>query len=270
MRTATIYTEKGTIRRLFYDTSLSLIAGLITLCVIAGNVKGADMASSEVIRLVNDARTEAGLPILRESSLLSQAAMNKATDMIAHDYFSHVSPSGVEPWFWIRGVGYQYRAAGENLAINFTDASDQHNAWMKSPTHQANILSVGYQEIGVAVVKGKIDGNESIFTVEYFGSPIGVLSEPATKSFPMVLSLSARDSVEGMFQRIQYESQDFFPSTESTLFEQKSINLSILSDFLANVLLLALSVSIISIPTLFIIQMYGLLRQEKHLSAHIS
>jgi hypothetical protein len=48
---------------------------------------------------------------------------------------------------------------------------------MKSETHRANILNTHYQEIGVATVEGKIDGVESIITVELFGTPFQVIAD---------------------------------------------------------------------------------------------
>lgn len=148
-----------------------VLVGVVASYVFAFNVVAAGMTPTEVIHLANSARAKADLPALRENSLLAEAAKNKANDMIKNDYFAHTSPKGVEPWVWIKDTGYQYKAAGENLAINYTDATDQHEAWMKSETHRANILSNRYQEIGVAVTKGKIDGKESILTVEFFAAP---------------------------------------------------------------------------------------------------
>ena len=126
----------------------------------------------DVIVLANKERTEAGLSLLSESAILSRAAEQKANDMIANDYFSHISPSGVEPWYWFGQNGYQYKSAGENLAINYDSAEEQHDAWMKSETHRANIMNANYQEIGVAVKNGKIAGKESTVTVEFFGTPL--------------------------------------------------------------------------------------------------
>ncbi len=159
--------------------ALSVI-GVASSFVFVLSALASGMVPSEVITLANHARTEAGLPALTENSILATAAKNKADDMIKHDYFAHTSPAGVAPWYWIKDAGYRYQAAGENLAINYTDARDQHDAWMKSETHRANIMNTRYQEIGVAVVKGKINGKESIITVEYFGTPlVAAVKEPA-------------------------------------------------------------------------------------------
>ncbi|TXH01144.1 MAG: CAP domain-containing protein [Candidatus Moraniibacteriota bacterium] len=125
----------------------------------------------KAIELVNRDRVQSGLSPLVENSLLTAAAEAKADDMMKHDYFAHTSPLGQSPWYWLKQTGYQYKAAGENLAINYDDATEQHRAWMKSATHRANILNGHFQEIGMATRHGRINGQEATITVQLFGTP---------------------------------------------------------------------------------------------------
>lgn len=148
-----------------------LAIGIVSSSMFVLTVWASGIAPSSVIELTNRARSENGLAPLTENAKLSQAARAKANDMIKNDYFAHTSPSGRDPWYWMKQEGYAYKAAGENLAINFTDAKEQQSAWMKSKTHRANILNGNYKEIGVAVVEGKIDGESSVVTVQLFGTP---------------------------------------------------------------------------------------------------
>lgn len=129
-----------------------------------------DITSDMVIELANKARIGANVATLKKNDLLQKAAEKKAQDIIEKNYFSHVSPNGTSPWDLIDEVGYDYRFAGENLAINFTNAEEQQEAWMTSPTHKRNILNSNYQEIGVAVRRGEVDGRETLVTVQEFGS----------------------------------------------------------------------------------------------------
>jgi len=128
------------------------------------------ITAKNIIKLVNDARSKEGLKALQENSSLSKAAAQKAEDMLKNDYFAHNSPSGKTPWYWMEKSGYDYKYAGENLAMNFTSAEEEQKAWMKSPTHRKNILNANYQEIGVAVAEGKIDGKSTTVAVQMFGS----------------------------------------------------------------------------------------------------
>lgn len=162
-----------------------LLIGVVSSFVFVFTAWASGISPDQVIALANSARTKAGLATLSENPKLTLAAQSKAEDMIANDYFAHTSPTGVEPWYWVKQEDYSYKAAGENLAINYTNAIDQHDAWMKSPTHRANIMSERYQEIGVAVVQGKIDGKESTVTVQFFGQPLYAATDEATTPPPL-------------------------------------------------------------------------------------
>lgn len=163
--------------RIAHAMALFTLVGIASLCTGVMIAFASGIAPSEVIALANSARVKENLPTLKENTQLSQAAEAKAEDMIKNDYFAHTSPKGIEPWYWIKQAGYQYQAAGENLAINYTDVKEQHSAWMKSATHRANILNTRYQEIGVAVAHGKINGKDTTVTVEFFGSPLSFMAD---------------------------------------------------------------------------------------------
>jgi hypothetical protein len=133
------------------------------------------ISGQTVIQLVNKERLAAGISALSENSQLSKAAQDKVEDMIKNDYFAHTSPKGISPWYWFEKNGYDYKYAGENLAINFTNAESQEKAWMASPSHRKNILNPNYREIGVAVASGRVDGETSIITVQLFGALSGAI-----------------------------------------------------------------------------------------------
>jgi uncharacterized protein YkwD len=124
----------------------------------------------EVLRLTNEKRVQAGLSSLELNPQLSEAAKNKGNDMITRDYWAHVAPDGTQPWKFFTDVGYKYRYAGENLARDFSNAPSAIDAWMASPTHKENILSPKYQEIGLAVVEGDLNGVDTTIIVQLFGT----------------------------------------------------------------------------------------------------
>jgi uncharacterized protein YkwD len=129
-----------------------------------------DITAENIIGLTNSSRAAESKSMLTENSKLSLSAKAKAEDMVAKNYFSHTSPEGVTPWKWIDGENYDYSYAGENLAMDFQSAEKMEDAWMKSPTHRANILNEKYKDIGVAVKAGNINGSETILVVVMFGS----------------------------------------------------------------------------------------------------
>lgn len=136
----------------------------------AGIVSASDIVPQKIIDLANADRKAKGIQELEKNEKLSQAAAAKANDMMLNDYFSHTSPQGTTPWYWIEKENYDYNYAGENLAMDFTTAEKMNDAWMESPTHRANILNEKYKEIGVAVKEGKLNGHVTIVAVQMFGS----------------------------------------------------------------------------------------------------
>ncbi len=127
----------------------------------------------QAVSLVNGERTARGLQPLLIDESLDRAAAAKLADMEAKQYFAHTSPAGVTPWSWIEGAHYDYRFAGENLAIRFADPDDEHAAWMASEKHCENILDPRFKETGIAVKNVFFEGEETMLAVETFGTKHG-------------------------------------------------------------------------------------------------
>lgn len=130
-----------------------------------------NITPERVLELTNQERLKRGLSPLSINQTLSQAAQLKAGDMFAFNYWSHVSPSGRDPWSFFKEAGYNYLYAGENLARDFMTSEAVVNAWMTSPTHKDNVLNERYQEIGLAVIDGTLNGVETTLVVQVFGTP---------------------------------------------------------------------------------------------------
>jgi hypothetical protein len=133
-------------------------------------VSASTITPTNIINLTNKQRASMGLNTLKVDSRLSSAALAKANNMFEEQYWDHYGPNGETPWQFIRGAGYNYIYAGENLAKGFSTAEGVHEAWMASPTHKANIVSGNYKDIGVAVVEGVLKGKRTILVVQMFGN----------------------------------------------------------------------------------------------------
>jgi hypothetical protein len=156
-----------------YKKSLAIevFVGMMLFSIFHTSItQASDITADNVINLVNSARKNIDVAALAKNELLQKAAQEKAQDMIDNNYFAHISPDGKSPWFWIEKEGYDYQYAGENLAINYTNANEEQKAWMDSPLHRKNILNPVYNEIGVAVKEGVIDGHKTTIAVQMFGA----------------------------------------------------------------------------------------------------
>jgi hypothetical protein len=132
----------------------------------------------EIINQTNERRKKYGLGDLRENNILDKAAEDKAKNMFSENYWAHISPTGTTPWYWFQKEGYQYEYAGENLARGFSDSGSVMDAWMASTMgHKENVLGKDYQEIGIAVEDGILNGEKTTLVVQLFGSPAGAIAK---------------------------------------------------------------------------------------------
>jgi len=145
-----------------------------------------NMSISGLLQETNQQRANNGRTALGLNNKLSQAAQQKANDMVARDYWSHTSPEGTQPWQIISSVGYSYVAAGENLAYGFDSSSGALTGWMNSPGHKANVLSVNYQEVGFGIANSANYQNEGPQTVvvAMYASPKKAAPAPVAKAEP--------------------------------------------------------------------------------------
>lgn len=126
-----------------------------------------------VITWTNAQRKQNGFASLKENQKLNQAAAFKLADMFQNQYFAHESPSGEGVADLVKSARYEFISVGENLALgNFESDKALVEAWMNSHGHRANILGRSFQEIGVAVGKGKFEGRETWLAVQHFAKPL--------------------------------------------------------------------------------------------------
>ncbi len=135
---------------------------------------------SAIITQTNSFRASIGLAPLTENTTLDIVAAQKLQDMLAHQYFAHVSPQGISPWHWFEVNHYPYSYAGENLAVGFQDAPSTLQAWENSPGHRLNLANTNYQDIGVAVQAANLQGNDGIIVVQEFGATNSSTITPPT------------------------------------------------------------------------------------------
>ena len=129
-----------------------------------------DISTEQLLNLTNRDRQQQHLSALKIDSTLAQAASLKADYMFQKNFWAHNGPDGITPWYFFKKVGYTYIYAGENLARGFTDSGEVITAWMNSPTHRENMLSPNYTDVGFAIKKGKLLGEDTTLVVEMFGS----------------------------------------------------------------------------------------------------
>ncbi|WP_241176173.1 CAP domain-containing protein, partial [Modestobacter sp. KNN46-3] len=107
----------------------------------------------QVLALVNAERAAAGCAAVSADAGLAAVARAHSADMRDRDYFSHVTPEGLDPFARARAAGIGY-ARAENIASGQPDAAAVMAAWMSSPGHRQNILNCQLRTLGVGVAAG--------------------------------------------------------------------------------------------------------------------
>lgn len=110
-----------------------------------------------MLDLHNEIRADWNLPEFCVHPALTKAARAHSREMLDKDYFSHNSYNGQDFSVRLKRFGYEWRAAGENIAWgsgSYATPEQRFDAWMKSPGHKANILNGNFREIGIGAQTG--------------------------------------------------------------------------------------------------------------------
>ncbi len=157
-------------------TVVSIILPIIGVLVPTLHAQASRLDASEIEKLVfkrvNEERSRQGLSEYRHSSDLEKIAKQHSTNMITHDFFSHVDHKDMNVrlrkmllcphlFTW---------AIGENIACVFGGSEEEVAEklviwWMNSPGHRANILSEKFSYIGIGVEQK----GDQLYATQVFG-----------------------------------------------------------------------------------------------------
>lgn len=141
-------------------------------------VKDSPEVSQKVVTLVNAARGKArkcgrtefmAAPPLTLSALLNQAALIHSQDMANRNFFEHAGSDGSKVGDRATRVGYQWRRAGENIAIGVQTAEAVVQGWLDSPHHCANMMNPAFTEMGIAFTVNR-NSDAGIYWTQVFAT----------------------------------------------------------------------------------------------------
>lgn len=130
-----------------------------------------DGPAQTLFRLANHERIARGLPALKWSAPLAEAARQHALLLAHQDTLSHQLAG--EPPIQDRAAqtGAHFSSIAENVAEG-PNAEGIHRQWMNSPPHRANLLDPQLDSVGIAVT----ENNGTLFAVEDLSLVAGSLS----------------------------------------------------------------------------------------------
>lgn len=158
----------------------STIAALAVLAAVVGaptatlatDITTVAQAEAEMVRLLNEDRTSAGLVPVQVDSRLMAIARARSVDMATKHYFSHSQPDGRNVFDILNGQGIKWYNAGEIIAYNTypieATAGAANRQWLNSAGHRAILMSNDMNYFGVGLA---IDGAKKIWTAVYIKGP---------------------------------------------------------------------------------------------------
>ncbi len=121
-----------------------------------------------VAALINSYRLSSGLNAVAYEPTLTYIAKLRSADLMDRGYFSHYTPEGTNVFDLFRANGISFKIGGENLGQAMPAAIGSPEAflgaWQNSASHNANMLRVGYNYIGV----GMVDNGDRIVVTTVF------------------------------------------------------------------------------------------------------
>ena len=162
------------------------LCGFMAVCSGAGTLSpalGAQMScglngsqgiQAEVLQAVNAVRAAGAVcgsgvypatHALKWNHLLHQSAASHSRDMAQNHVLSHTSSHGGTLRQRLQAAGYNFSAAGENIAVGQGSVEEVIGSWLKSPGHCKNMLAPSYQEVGVACVRSNSARHDPYWTM---------------------------------------------------------------------------------------------------------
>jgi uncharacterized protein YkwD len=135
---------------------------------------------AQMLTAVNNARAKArtcgattypAVPALTRDSRLELAAQRHSADMASKNFFSHTGSDGSSPFDRMLDAGYNFRAAGENIAAGYPDVARTLDQWLKSEGHCKNIMNAKFVHLGVGFADNSASTYKYYWT-QTLGAPL--------------------------------------------------------------------------------------------------
>ena len=168
---------------------LAIAACLVSVSLASAGTRGDETRSlaaraslsRAILVELNAVRSQHGMPRLRASGTLEEAAERHSFGMARGGYFAHESADGTTFSDRIKrfypSAGFRVWRVGENLLWASPDVTPAQTvkAWMDSPAHRRVLLMSEWREIGLSAVhgarlRGEFGGREVTIVTADFGA----------------------------------------------------------------------------------------------------
>ncbi|WP_232066140.1 CAP domain-containing protein [Bacillus sp. KH172YL63] len=111
-------------------------------------------SEQQIFDITNVIRTQFEENVLKWDEETAQVARGHSEEMYEEDYFSHESPNFGDLTQRLERGGIEFKAAGENIASQYSDAPEAVHGWLNSEGHRKILLEQDFTHLGVGVYKG--------------------------------------------------------------------------------------------------------------------
>jgi signal peptidase I len=124
----------------------------------------------EYLRLLNERRVEGGVVELKGEELLEKSAKRRGEVMLEYDDLTYEAEvSGITMQKAMQELGYRNIVYGEAPIQGYYEAQELVEKQFAYPKSSEFLLNENYDEIGVAVVEGELNGCPTQIIVQHFG-----------------------------------------------------------------------------------------------------
>jgi uncharacterized protein YkwD len=134
----------------------------------------------QLLTLINDARSQAGVGPLTMSEEFLAASLSQVKSMSDEGYFAYDSPDGTTWWENAQDHGAESEYRGENISYGF-DAAGTFNQWWASAEHKDNMIDPNYTVAGIGMIIGPSPAGDGQVTTTWaaaFGDTLGTPAQP--------------------------------------------------------------------------------------------
>ena len=122
--------------------------------------------AAEVLRLTNQARTEAGAPALETDPILTRMAQARMEE--SGGKLTHTRPDGTTPDTIFQEYDTELTCTGEIIMSTSRSPQAIVNGFLASPSHRANLLDPNHKYAGIGVAWGETPAGPGIAVLELF------------------------------------------------------------------------------------------------------
>jgi uncharacterized protein YkwD len=185
--------------------------------------------ASKVVDLVNQHRISKGLPALKVSPTLANAAVWKGRHMAEYRYMTHNDPAppvARTAADRIETCGYRW-GWGENIAYGYSTPEAVVQAWLNSAGHRANIENASFTVIGVGAAAA--DGG-TLYWAQVFGTyddsgvatPSPAPAPTTATAFPSSTTIQNGSLRAGDAARLKADDDSYFQVNSSSTYRRAS------------------------------------------------